>query len=169
MKKLLTMLVLASLFVLPVTPVLADDSTVTADVNSYAALTLSSGYTNNVTFGALTHNTVDNDATGNGDGASSHSDYNVTVTTNTANATLQYSAVDFTGADTLSKSQFFMDTALNAAYADVCGGGEVNFASDQYVTGLVNNDVVYSNFCLDVPNLQTAGSYSSTLTVTVSV
>jgi hypothetical protein len=169
MKKLLTMLVLATLFALPVAPVLADDSTVTADVNSYAALTLSTGYTNNVTFGALDQNTNDNDATGNGNGVDSHSGYYVTVTTNTANATLQYSAVDFTGVDTLSKDNFFMDTALNSAYADVCGGSEVAFTSDQYVTDLVNNDVVYSNFCLDVPSLQTAGSYSSTLTVTVSV
>jgi hypothetical protein len=149
-------------------PVLADTSSVEADVNSYASLTLSTGYQNNVTFGSLDQNTNDNEATGNGDGASSHSDYNATVTTNTGNATLQYSAVDFSGADTLSKDYFFMTKAKNTAYAGSCGGSEVAFTSDQYETDLVNNDVVHSNFCLDVPSLQTAGSYTTTLTITVS-
>jgi hypothetical protein len=168
MKKMFAMLVLTTLLAMPLNLVLADESTVTASVDSYASLTLSSGYQNNVTFGALTHNTANNNATGNGNGVDAHSTYTVTVNTNTDNATLQYSSTDFTGAGTIGKANFGMYKSVDPSYATVCDASSVKFSSDQYEVDLVDDDVVYSNFCLDVPSGQTSGNYEATLTVAVS-
>ena len=145
----------------------ADTSYVTATVGKYCAQTLSADYGTNVTFGSVTHNTLNNNATGNGIGTGA-SMYNVTTSSNT-NCNITWSAIDFTsGANIIGKDNLSMNVTESPSYPSGVGTASTTFATAIEVGNLDSGSVMYSNFFLDVPNLQAEGTYVSNLTITIA-
>jgi hypothetical protein len=143
----------------------ADNSYVTATVTGYCAQTLSSAYTDNVTFGSVAQGSSNNPAGGNGDGNATNSSYLVTTSSN-QNCNVTYSAIDFSGAGTIAKANLKMNvTKFADGYA---GNGTNTFGSSIAVVSLGTGSELYSNFFLSVPALQAKGAYQSNLTIAIT-
>jgi len=167
MKKIIVGLLSAILLALPLFAfsAKADTSYVTATVTGYCSQTLSSGYQNNVTFGSVAQGTTNNPATSNGDGNATNSSYKITTSSNT-NCNVTWGATDFTGAGTITKSNFKMNvTKFADGYA---GNGSTVFTSDITKGTLSTGSELYSNFFLTVPALQAKGAYTSTMTISIA-
>jgi len=135
----------------------------TLTVGTYTSITLSSRYANNITFPITERNHLAT-ATDNGN-ESSYSQYYVTFNGN-VQGNITYSATNFTGAGTIDKSNFAVNTTKNG-YSSPNHEMNATFANNQTYSFLNNNDKLYSNFWVYVPNVPD-GEYKSVVTVAVS-
>ena len=148
--------VISSLLSLPFA--IATEVPVTATVSGYVALTFTDEYSA-IGFGPVAQNS-NNNAGGN------NTYYNITVTTNGV-AEITFAQGDLTGAGTINDEQVKMTNATDTP-ASTNPATATAMGSDIVIGSLSTGAVVYANYWLDVPALQTSGAYSGTQTITAT-
>jgi len=162
----LSSLILLTFFSLSLPITYSETAYATLTVGTFTSITLSAGYISNITFPVSNVNTLAT-AIGNGDGSTTYSIYNVTFNGN-VQGNVTYSATDFTGAGTIGKGNFSMNTTVND-YASADFTKNMTFDTNHIFGFLDNADVLHSNFWVYVPDAGTAqGYYQSIVTISVA-